>query len=134
METCNGVKIHATKTMKNEERSWDVASFAYYAGRKFGALQTTTNHYSATPMSLALAEQLVAKLTLAGMKAEVCDLYADPETVVNETMIQIGEEAPPPVPPPSSLQELSRAIESCFRQGLSPLEVITFCNKTILCC
>jgi hypothetical protein len=45
METCYGVKLHATRTMKEGTRKWSVPSFSYYAGRKHGQLQTTTNHY-----------------------------------------------------------------------------------------
>ncbi len=65
-------------------------------------------------------------------KTTVCDLYADPETVIHTSLVEINEEAPPPTPPPSSLQELSQAIEKCFRQGLSPLEVLNHCNKIVL--
>ena len=67
METCYGVKLHATRTMKEGTREWSVPSFSYYAGRKHGQLQTTTNHYAATPMTLGLAEQLTTKLNSAGM-------------------------------------------------------------------
>ena len=118
--------------MKEGTREWSVPSFSYYAGRKRGQLQTTTNHYAATPLTLALAEQLTTKLKLAGMEATVCDLFADPETVVHNTMVDIAEEAPQPVPAATSIVELGKAIENCFRQGLSPLEVLNHCNKTVL--
>jgi hypothetical protein len=132
VDTAYGVKINATKKLREGTREWSVPSFSYYAGRKNGQLQTTTNHYSATPMTLALAEQLTTRLNSAGMEATVCDLFADPETVIHDTLVGIGEENPPPAAPPGSLQELSQAIEKCFRQGLSPLEVLNHCNKTVL--
>ena len=83
-------------------------------------------------MTQGLAEQLTQKRNSSGMEATVCDLFADPETVIHDTLVGIGEEAPAPVAPPGSLQELSQAIEKCFRQGLSPLEVLNHCNKTVL--
>ena len=132
METCSGVRIHSTRRMKDGDREWSIPSSAFYAGRKHGQLQTTTNHYTATPLTRNLAEQLSAKLKLAGMEATVCDLFADSDTLIHETMVSIGEEAPPPAAPPTSLQELGKAIENCFRQGLSPLEVLNHCNKTVL--
>ncbi len=71
MDTCYGVRIHTTKTMREGERSWSVPSSNFYAGRKHGQLQTTVNHYAATPMTKGLAEQLAAKLNLSGM-AHLC--------------------------------------------------------------
>jgi hypothetical protein len=133
VDTCYGVRIHTTKTMREGERSWSVPSSNFYAGRKHGQLQTTTNHYQATLLSLALAEELVVKLAASGLSATVCDLFADPEAVIHQTMVEIGEVAPPPAPPPTTLQDLSKAIERCFREGgLSPLEVINHCNRVVL--
>ncbi len=95
MDTSYGVKIHATKAMREGDRSWSVPSYSYYGGRKNRQLQTTTNHCQATLMELALAEELVAKLTASGLSATVCDLFADPEAVIHQNMIEIGEEANP---------------------------------------
>ena len=95
MDTCYSVKLHTTKKMRDGARKWSVPSFSFYAGRKHGQLHTTTNHYSATPMTQGLAEQLTARLNLAGMEATVCDLFADPETVIHDTLVGIGEENPP---------------------------------------
>src|ERR1035438_3811738 len=39
---------------------------------------------------------------------------------------------PPPAAPPTSLVELAKAIEHCLHEGLSPLEVLNHCNKTVL--
>ena len=111
METCYGVKVHAKKKMKDGDREWTVPSFTYYAGHKHGHLQTTTNHYAATAMTQNLAEQLTAKLNASGLEATVCDLFADPDTVIYDTLVDIGEEAPPPPTPPTSLAGLEKAIE-----------------------
>ena len=58
-------------------------------------MQITSNHYAAAAMTMELAERLTAKLNANGMHAEVCDLFADPETVIYATLADIGEEAPP---------------------------------------
>jgi hypothetical protein len=47
-------------------------------------------------------------------------------------LVGIGEEVPPPAPAPTSIMELSKAIENCFRQGLSPLEVLNHASKIVL--
>jgi hypothetical protein len=132
MQTCNGVKIHAKKTMKDGEREWSIPSFTYYAGRKHGQLQTTTHHYAATAMTQDLAEQLAAKLNASGVDATVCDLFADLDTLIYDKLVDIGEEAPPPIAPPTSLARLSLAIEDCFEQGFSPLEILNHCNRSVL--
>jgi len=135
MDTAYGVKIHATRTMREGERTWSVPAYSYYCGRKYDQQQTTTNRYQATLMTRALADELVVKLTGSGLSATVCDLFADPDALIHSTMIEIGESPAPAAPAPTTLQELGRAIENCFhRDHLSPLEVFTHCAKTILCC
>ena len=96
METCYGVKVHAKKKMKDGDREWEIPSFTYYAGHKHDGIRTTTNHYAATAMTQALAEQLTAKLNASGSAASVCDLFADLDTVIYDTLVDVGEEAQPP--------------------------------------
>ena len=132
METAYGVKIHATKTMREGERIWSVPSFAYYAVRRNGQLQQTTNHYQATLMTRALVDELVVKLTAAGIQATPCDLFADPDAAICTSLVEIGEEAPPPASPPTSLARLAAAIEDCLHENLTPLEVINHCNRCVL--
>ena len=132
MDTAYGVKIHATKTMREGTREWSVPSYSYYAGRRNGQQQTTTNHYQATLMTRALADGLVVKLTGSGLSATVCDLFADPEAVIHTTMVEIGETNPPTAPPPTSLARLAAAIEDCLHENLTPLEVINHCNRCVL--
>ena len=57
-------------------------------------LQTTTNHYAATAMTQNLAEQLTTKLKARGVEATVCYLFADLDTIIYDTLVDIGEEAP----------------------------------------
>jgi hypothetical protein len=132
METCNGVKILTKKKMKDGDREWSIPASAYYAGHKNGQMQTTTNHYAATAMTQSLAEKLTAKLNASGVEAVVCDLFADLDTVIYDTLVDIGEEAPPPAAPPTSLARLSQAIKDCFDEGLTPLEVLNHCNKIVM--
>ncbi len=133
MRTCSAVKLHATKLMKVDGREFKTPSVAFFTGRKNGEVQTSQKDYDAVRMNQDLAEKLVTKLTLAGLQAEISDVYCDADTVVMETMVDIGEEARPAPPPPSSLADLSVAIENCFRRdGLSPLEVVTHCCRVVL--
>ena len=118
--------------MRDGSREWFVSSYSYYAGRKRGKLETTTNHYAATSMTQNLAEVVTAKLNSTGMEATVCDLFSDPDTLIHDNLVDIGEEEPPPAAPPTSVTKLEHAIEECLRQGLSPLEVLNHCNKTVL--
>lgn len=131
MNTCHGVKIHATRRMKDGNREWTIPTFSYYAGRKHGQLQTTTNHCLATPMTLHLAEKLIAKLNSTG-QSEVCEIFCDPDTVIHETLFDIGEEAPPPAKPPASIAELTEVIERCFRDGMTSLEILNHCCKAVV--
>jgi hypothetical protein len=132
MQTCNGVKLLNQKKMKDGDREWSIPSFTYYAGHKHGQLQTTTSHYAATAMTQNLAEQLTAKLKASGVEAIVCDLFADPDTLIHDTLVDIGEEAPPPAQPPGSIAELTDAIERCFQDGLTSLEILNHCCKAVL--
>lgn len=52
--------------------------------------------------------------------------------MIYETLADIGEEAPLPEAPPTSLVGLSKAIEDCFEQGFSALEVLNYCNRSVL--
>ena len=83
-------------------------------------------------MTQNLAEQVAAKLNASGLQATVCDLLADPDTLIHDTLVNIGEEAPPPVAPPTSLARSAQAIEDCFNDGLTPLEVLNQCNTIVL--
>jgi hypothetical protein len=96
MKTCSGVKILTKKKMKDGDREWSIPSFVYYGGHKHGKMQTTTNHYAATAMTQKLADLVAAKLNGSGLEATVCDLFADPDTLVHDALVDIGEEAPPP--------------------------------------
>jgi hypothetical protein len=54
--------------------------------------------------------------------------------VIRTSLVEINEEAPPLAGPPTALVKLAKAIEECFHDHLSPLEVLTFAIKTVLCC
>jgi hypothetical protein len=104
----------------------------YYVGRgEDGQVQTSARPPNAALMTEALAEILATKLNLKGQHAEVCELLADETSTIHDSLVDIGEEAPPAAAP-TSLVDLSKAIENCLRQGLSPLEVLNHCSKTVL--
>jgi hypothetical protein len=68
-------------------------------------------------MTQNLAEQLTAKLNASGVQATVCDLFADLDTVIYDTLVDIGEEARRPAQPLGSITELTNAIERCFQDA-----------------
>jgi hypothetical protein len=82
-------------------------------------------------MTQNLAKQVTSKLNASSLEATVCDLFADPDTLIHDTLADIGEESPPPAPP-TSLAELSKAVGACLQQGLATLEVLNYCNKIVL--
>jgi hypothetical protein len=53
-------------------------------------------------MTEALAKLLVTKLNISG-HAEVCELLADETSTIHDSLVDIGEEAPPPAAPPTSV-------------------------------
>jgi hypothetical protein len=125
METCHGVKL--LSSMMVEGRKVPVSN--YYVGPG----KACSKPHQAACMTETLANLLVAKLNNTGHHAEVCELLSDENSTIHDNMVDLGEESPPPAPPPTSLQQLSKAIENCFRQDhLSPLEVLTHCNRVVL--
>ena len=70
----------------------------YYVGRgRDGQMQTSAKPHNAALMTEALAELLVTKLTNTGHQdAEVCELFCDENSTIHETMVDLGEEVPPP--------------------------------------
>jgi hypothetical protein len=105
----------------------------HYVGRgKDGEVKTSTKSFNAALMTEGLANLLVKKLNATGHHTEICELLADENSTIHDSLVSIGE-AQAPVVVPTSLQELGRAIERCFREDhLSPLEVINFCNRVVL--
>jgi hypothetical protein len=51
--------------------------------------------YEAVRMSQSLAEKLVTKLNLAGLHAEVCDVYCDADTAVMDGRDRRGSSTSP---------------------------------------
>jgi hypothetical protein len=84
-------------------------------------------------MTEICANLLVTKLNDTGHRAEMCELLCDENSTIHDNLVSLGEERAPVVVP-TSVQELSRCIEQCFKDGLSPLEVLTQAAKTVLCC
>ena len=101
----------------------------YYAGRgKDGQVQTCSKPHNAALLTEVLAEALVIKLS-STHHCEVCELLCDENSTVHDNMVSIGEAPAPAAPAPTTLQDLSKAIERCFREGgLSPLEAMPGCN------
>jgi hypothetical protein len=104
----------------------------YYVGRgKDGQVQTSTKPHNAALMTEGLANLLLTKPNSTGHHAELCELLCDENSTIHDSLVDIGEAAPPVVAP-TSLVELSKAIGNCFREGLNPSEVLNHCNKTVL--
>src|SRR5258708_24456313 len=83
----------------------------YYVGSgKDGQIQTSTKPCNAALMTEALAELLVTKLNITGHHAEVCELLADETSTIHDSLVDIGEEVPPPAAPPTSVVESSHAV------------------------
>jgi hypothetical protein len=129
VETCYGVRLHSSMMVEGRK----VPVSMYYVGRGKDGPRTNSKPHNAALMVEALAQALVTKLNNTGQHAEVCELLSDENSTIHDNMVDLGEEAPPPAPPPTSLMELSKAIENCFRQDhLSPLEVLNYCNRVVL--
>ena len=123
MDTCHGVRLHSSILI--EGRKVPVSN--YYVGPG----KACQKPHQAACMTEALANLLVAKLNSAAQHSEVCELLCDENSTVHDTMVSLGEEAAPIVVP-TLLQHLAGSIESCFREGLSPLEVLTHCCRVVL--
>jgi hypothetical protein len=129
VEICHGVRIH-TSTLVDGRK---VPVSVYYVGRgKDGEARTSTKPHNAALMTEALAGLLVTKLTNTGHHAEVCELFCDENSTVHDDLVGLGEASAPPAAPPKSLAKLSDAIEACFEEGLTPLEVVNHCNKVVM--
>jgi hypothetical protein len=125
MDTCYGVKLSSSAMI--EGRKVPVSN--YYVGPG----KACSKPHQAALMSESLANLLVARLNNAGHRAELCELLCDENSTIHDSMVSIGE-AQAPIVVPTSLSRLSHAIEQCFQEGVSPLEVLTHAAKTVLCC
>ena len=100
MDTAYGIKLHTSANVDGRKVPWSM----YYVGRgKEGQLQTSAKPHHATLMTEALAEALVTKLNNTGQHAEVCELLADETSTIHDSLVDIGEEAPPPAAEPTSV-------------------------------
>ena len=128
MQTCHGVRLHTSAKVDGRQVPWSL----YYVGRGKDGLRRNSKPHNAACITDILANLLITKLNDTGNHAEVCELLCDENSTINDSLVDLGEETPPPSPAPSSLVELEKAIENCFRQGLSALELLNHCNKTVL--
>ncbi len=125
MNTCHGVRLHSSTLIEGRK----VPVLNYYVGPG----KRSSKPHNAACMTEGLATLLVTKLNSTGQHAEICELLSDENSTIHDSLVSIGE-ARAPVVVPTSLQELSRCIEQCFKDGVSPLEVLTHAAKTVLCC
>ena len=126
---CIRDSLHTTARVDGRTVPW----LLYYVGHGKDGPQTSGRPDNAALMTESCANLLVTKLNNTGHRTEICELLCDENSTINSTLVELGEENPPPAPLPTTLQELSTAIENCFRRDhLSPLEVLNFCNKTVL--
>jgi hypothetical protein len=75
----------------------------YYARRGKDGLRTSSKPHQAALMMEGLAELLVTKLNITGHHAEVCELRCDENSTIHDSLVDIGEEAPPPAAEPTSV-------------------------------
>jgi hypothetical protein len=123
VNTCYGVRLHSSIMV--DGRKVPVSNFYVGPGK------ACSKPHQAACMSEAVANLLVAKLNNAGHHAEVCELLCDENSTIHDNLVSLGE-AQAPIVVPTSLQHLAGSIESCFREGLSPLEVLTHCCRVVL--
>jgi len=124
MNTCHGARLLSSTVI--DGRKVPVSNFYVGPGK------ASSKPHNAACMVEALANLLVTKLNSAGQHAEVCELLCDENSTVHDSLISIGE-AQVPIIVPTSLQDLGRAIERCFKDdGLSPIEVLTHCCRVVL--
>ena len=98
METSYGVKLHTSAKVEGRTVPWSL----YYVGRgKDGEVKTSTKPHNAACMTEGLANLLVTKLNSTGHHAEVCELLADENSTIHDSLVDIGEEAPPPAAAPT---------------------------------
>jgi hypothetical protein len=126
MTTCHGVRLRSSTVIENRK----VPVLNYYVGPG----KASSRPHNAACLTEECANLLVIKLNNAGQHAELCELLCDENSTIHDNMISIGESPAPAAPPPTSLAQLSHAIEQCFKDGVSPLEVLTHAAKTVLCC
>jgi hypothetical protein len=124
MDTCHGVRLPSSILIEGRK----VPVLNYYVGPG----RASSKPHNAACMDEATAGLLVAKLNGTGQHAEICELLCDDNSVIHSSLVSLGEEKPAVVVP-TTLQELGRAIERCFREDhLSPLEVLNYCNRVVL--
>jgi hypothetical protein len=123
METCHGVRLLSSILVEGRK----VPLSNYYVGPG----KACQKPHQAACMTEELANLLVAKLNSAGQHSEVCELLCDENSTIHDNLVSLGE-AQASIVVPTSLQHLAGSIESCFREGLSPLEVLTHCCRVVL--
>jgi hypothetical protein len=94
-----------------------------------GRLVESKNH--ATPMAELCATQLAAQLKNQAETVSVVELLADDETYLPTSvdeltngLVKPGESA--------ALRNLKNAIEQCFKDGMSQLEILSAVNKVVI--
>jgi hypothetical protein len=92
MGTSYGVKLHTSAKVDGRTVPWSL----YYVGHGKDGPQTSTKPHNAALMTEGLAQALVTKLNNTGHHAEVCELLCDENSTIHESLVDIGEEAPPP--------------------------------------
>ena len=100
MGTSYGIRLHTSAKVDGRTVPWSL----YYVGRgKDDQVRTSTKPHNAALMTEALAEALATKLNNTGHHAEVCELLADETSTIHDSLVDIGEEAPPPAAAPTSV-------------------------------
>jgi hypothetical protein len=106
----------------------------YFCGNRETVHKFTTQQRFATPMTEQCAKELAAKLRLSTKSTvTVIGVLADDDVYLPRYLEELNQGGPTPTEAePAGLRDLKIAIERCFKDGLSQLDILAAANKAVL--